>query len=158
MTHRWTALAVGVAIAFASPRALAEDTAPPKTHHGAGPWIVLGVGAGTAAVGVLSFVGAAKAHSDVATESAAKGCTTSPSVVCPAGVDGSNIQTNLDGEHAMNVLGVILTAAGGAAMISGLVWHFLEHGSTVPPATGAALVVTPTLGPNVAMLSLAARF
>ena len=153
MKHRFTRLALGVALALAAPRAHAEDTET-TAHHTTAPWVVVGIGGGTAAIGILSFVGAAKAHSDVATESVAKGCTTSPAVVCPQGVDGSNIQTNLDGEHAMNVLGVILTAAGGAAMVAGLVWHFVEH----PRPTSAALVVTPVFAPGGGMLSVSATF
>ncbi len=156
-----TRCALGVAaIVCASTIARADDqtTAPPPTetrHHTAGPWIVAGVGAGVAIVGVLSFVGAVKAHDDVASESAAKGCTVGATVTCPAGVDGSNIQTNLDGERAMNVLGVIFSAVGGAALIGGLVWHFLEP---TGPAARSALVVAPAVGSGYAGLGLSLRF
>ena len=135
----------------------ADDGGPPPSevrHHTAAPWVVAGLGAGMAAIGVLSFVGAIKAHDDVASESAAKGCTVGATVVCPAGVDPTNIQTNLDGERAMNVLGVIFTAVGGAALVGGLVWHFLEP--TGP--THAAFLVAPAVGPGYAGLGLALRF
>lgn len=134
----------------------ADESPPPDIrHHTAAPWIVAASGAGVAAIGILSFVGAVVAHNDVASESAAKGCSTSPSVVCPAGVDGTNIKTNLDGEHAMNILGVVLTAAGGAALIGGLIWHFLEP---VGPRPHAAFLVVPALGPGYGGLGLQARF
>lgn len=126
----------------------------PERHHTAAPWILAGVGAGAAAIGVLSFVGAVKAHDDAQSEANAKGCTTSPQVVCPTGVDDSHLKTNVDGEHAMNVIGVVLTAAGGAALITGLVWHFLEP--TGPRRS--ALVIAPTFAPSFAGISLAARF
>jgi hypothetical protein len=124
-------------------------------HHTAAPWIVVGAGAGVAALGVLSFVGAVKAHDDVASESAAKGCTVNATVTCPTGVDATNIRTNLDGEHAMNILGVILTAAGGAAIVTGLVWHFLEP---TGPVARHAIVVTPALGPSYGGVGFAMTF
>lgn len=143
-------------IVASSADAFADESPPAELrHHTATPWIVAGVGAGVAAIGVLSFVGAVVAHNDVASESAAKGCTTSPTVVCPAGVDGSTIKTNLDGEHAMNVLGVILTAAGGAALIGSFIWHFLEP---VGPRASSAFVVAPALGPGYGGLGVWARF
>jgi hypothetical protein len=139
-----------------STAARADEPAPPKNRqHTTAPWVVAGVGAGVATIGILSFVGAVKAHDDVASESAAKGCTTSPTVVCPAGVDGSTIKTNLDGEHAMNILGVILTAVGGAALIGGLVWHFVEP---VGPRARASLFVAPSLGPGYGGLRVLASF
>ena len=153
---RWLpAVLVATTLAF-SVDASADESPPPDTvHHTAAPWIVASVGAGVAVVGVLSFVGAVVAHNDVASESAAKGCSTSPTVVCPAGVDGTNIKTNLDGEHAMNILGVILSAAGGAALIGGLIWHFVEP---VGPRAHSAFVVAPSLGPGYGGLSVLARF
>lgn len=131
-----------------------ESSVPQPPHHTAAPWVVVGVGAGVAALGILSFVGAVKAHDDVASESTAKRCTTNPTVVCPAGVDASNIKTNLDGEHAMNVLGVILTATGGAALIGGLIWHFLEPTSRHE----AAFVIAPAIGPSYGGVGVVGRF
>jgi len=147
------AASLALAVFLAAPFARADHDAPPKEHHGAAPWVLVGVGGASAAIGVLSFVGAVKAHADVASESLAKGCTASSAVACPSGVDGSNIQRNLDGEHAMNVIGVVLTAAGGAAIVTGLLWHFLEHGRS-----NVAVVVAPTFAPGAGMLSVAARF
>ena len=148
------ALLAAMIVAF-SVDTFAEESPPTELrHHTATPWIVAGVGAGVAAIGILSFVGAVVAHNDVASESAAKGCTTRPTVVCPTGVDGSNIKTNLDGEHAMNVLGVILTAGGGAALIGSFIWHFLEP---VGPER-SAFVVAPALGPGYGGLAVWARF
>ena len=155
MRTRFLGLAGAVLCVSSLARADDPSTPPPETrHHTASPWILAGVGAGVAAVGVLSFVGAVKAHEDIASESAAKGCTVGATVVCPAGVDSTTIQTNLDGERAMNVLGVILTAVGGAALIGGLVWHFLEP--TGPAHT--ALFVAPAIGSGYAGLGLAMKF
>ncbi len=149
--------ALGLVLAQAV-QARADDSGPPapqpERHHTAAPWILAGVGAGVAAIGALSFVGAAKANDDAQTEANEKGCSTSPQVVCPAGVDATHLQTNVDGEHAMNVIGVVMAAAGGTALITGLVWHFLEPTG----ARRAALVLTPTVAPTFAGISLAARF
>ena len=147
-------LAALLAIALAAPAARADDEAPTAPQHTAGPWITIGVGGGVAAIGILSFVGAVKAHDDAQSEALAKGCTTSPTVVCPAGVDATNLKTNVDGEHAMNVLGVILTAAGGAAIVGGIVWHFVER----PAPKRAALSVQPVFGPGAAMLTVVGAF
>lgn len=129
---RSIALILAVCAMLVAPRATADS----------GPWITIGLGGGTAAVGVLSFVGAIKAHDDVQSEAAAKGCTTSPTLVCPAGVDSTNLKTNLDGEHAMNVIGVVLTATGGAAILGGVLWHFLGR----PAQKKVGLTIAPTLG------------
>jgi len=112
-------------VLLAAQTARADDTEAP--HHTAGPWITIGVGAGVAAIGITSFVGAIKAHDDAQAEALAKGCTTSPTVTCPAGVDATSLKTNVDGEHAMNWIGAVLTATGGAAIIGGIIWHFLER-------------------------------
>ena len=150
-------IALLTASLFTAATAARADGPPPQAppRHTTTPWVLVGVGAGVATIGILSFVGAVKAHDDVASESAAKGCSTSPAVSCPAGVDGSSIKTNLDGERAMNVLGVVLTSVGGAALVGGLVWHFLE-----PLGTGqrSAVMVAPALGPGYSGVSVAARF
>jgi hypothetical protein len=137
---RSIALILAICAMLVAPRAGADETE--AAHHTAGPWITIGVGSGVAAVGVLSFVGAIKAHDAVQSEAAAKGCTTSPTVACPAGVDATNIKTNLDGERAMNVIGVVLAATGGAAILGGILWHFLER----PAPKKTAITIAPTLG------------
>ena len=116
---------------------------PPPRKHAALPWIITGIGAGVAAFGVLSFVGAVKARSDVKSEAAAKHCGLDPTV-CPAGVDASNIDKNASGAKAMDIFGAAFTGVGGAAIAGGLLWHFLEP---VGPAPGAAaLRVSPWVG------------
>ena len=123
----------------------AEDKAPKR--HGAGPWVVIVAGGATAAIGVLSFVGAAKANTDAATEARTSGCTTSPSISCPTGYDPTHLRWLVDGEHAMNWIGAIMTAVGGSAVVAGVVWHFMEP-----------VKIAPVLGPGTAMLTLSARF
>ncbi len=130
-----TAMALAACLVTLASSAGAED---------AKPWVTVGVGAGVAAIGITSFVGAIKAHDDAQSEALAKGCTTSPTVVCPAGVDATSLKTNVDGEHAMNVIGVVLTATGGVAILGGLLWHFLEHDRA--SSKSAAITIAPTLG------------
>ena len=149
-----TALFAALLVASLAASARADDEQPIPAHHTAGPWITIGVGGGVAAVGILSFVGAVKAHADAQSEALAKGCTTSPTVVCPAGVDATNLKTNVDGEHAMNVLGVIFTAVGGAAIVTGIVWHFLERSTP----KRAAVAVQPVFGPGAGMLTVVGTF
>ena len=148
------AFASSLVLALSSVARADEPTPSTETHHTAAPWVVVGIGAGVAAIGVLSFVGAVKAHADARDEAAAKGCTTSPDVVCPPGIDATTLKTNVDGEHAMNVIGVIMTAAGGAALIGGILWHFLE------PTTKSktAFVLQPTLTPTQGKLTLSLDF
>ena len=148
------AFASSLVLLLSSVHARAEPTPSTEPHHTAAPWVVVGIGAGVAAIGVLSFVGAVKAHADARDEAAAKGCTTSPDVVCPPGVDATTLKTNVDGEHAMNIIGVIMTAAGGSALVAGLVWHFLE------PTTKSksAFVLQPVLTPTQGRLTLSVDF
>jgi hypothetical protein len=147
------------AVALSSGRARAEEPVPQPPpaadgHHTVAPWVVAGIGATVAAVGVLSFIGSVKAHADARDEAAAKGCTTSPDVVCPAGVDATNLKTNVDGEHAMNVIGAVMVGAGGAALLTGLVWHFVEP-SARPKS---AFLIQPVVAPNLGKLTLTVSF
>ena len=139
------AVAAFLAVTLVASAASAEDKAP--TRHAAGPWIVIVAGATTAAIGVLSFVGAAIANHDAGVEARANGCTTSPSVVCPTGYDATHLRSLVDGEHAMNWIGAVMTIAGGGATIAGVAWHFTEP-----------VRVQSVVGPGVAMLSITARF
>ena len=91
-----------------------------------------------------------KAHDDARSEALVKGCSTSP-VSCPGGVDPTHLQWLVDGEHAMNALGAIFVATGSAAVIGGLVWHYLE-----PAQSTRQLALQPTAGGG--MLSFTARF
>lgn len=147
------------AVALSSGRARAEEPAPQpppavETHNTVAPWVVAGIGATVAAVGILSFVGSVKAHADARDEAAAKGCTTSPDVVCPPGVDATNLKTNVDGEHAMNVIGAVMVGAGGAALVTGLVWHFVEPGGRPK----SAFLIEPVVAPNFGKLTFSASF
>ena len=91
-----------------------------------------------------SFAGAVKAWSDVSSEAAAKHCSTSP-IVCPPGVDSSNIQRNQTGGQAMDIIGVSFTAVGGAALVAGITWHYLEPTKPLPTGT-ARFSVAPWVG------------
>ena len=128
-------LVLALALLLASSTAHAEEKRAPAKHHGAAPWIVIAVGASTAAIGVLSFVGAAKANADAAAEART------------SGYDPAHLQWLVDGEHAMNWIGAIMTAVGGSAIIGGVVWHFHE-----------GVNVAPLVAPGAAMLSVSARF
>lgn len=152
MKARSIALLTGLALGLQTAAAHADDKEALTTthHHGAAPWVVVSTGGASVIVGVLSFVGAVKAHDDAQADASAKGCSTSP-VACPSGIDSSHLASLVDGEHAMNVLGVLFTAVGGAAVIGGLVWHFLEPGAK-------QVVVQPILGPSSAMLGVTGRF
>lgn len=126
----------------ATPNGMVAST-PATRKHTVLPWSITGIGAGMAAFGILSFVGAVKARSDVKSEAAAKHCSLDPTI-CPAGVDASNIDKNASGARAMDIFGVAFTATGGAALAGGLVWHFLEP--VGPAKTPTALWISPWVG------------
>jgi hypothetical protein len=103
---------------------------------------LVGVGSAVAVLGALSIWGAVKAHTDVNSESAAKHCSLNPTV-CPPGVDPSNINKNATGAKAMDIIGGTFTPVGGAAVVGGLVWHYLEPVDVTPRA---AVVMAPWVG------------
>ncbi len=151
-----TVTATATTTATITPTATATATAtateqPSGGGHTAAPWIVVGVGgAALIAGGVLVGVGQGEvAHSR-------QGCASNPdgSLSCPSPntSDGQDRKTlNSRGTTLSNV-GLVVGGVGLAAVIGGLVWHFVEH--TKPKAAAFA----PVIGPGYAGLAFGSRF
>jgi hypothetical protein len=122
--------------------------APAEEHkgHTVLPWVVAGVGAvGLITGGVLYGVGAGQ----VSTSEGVCGS----SHQCPAG--SSAISTGNSG-RTTETAGVVVGSVGAAALVGGLLWHFLEPtGSS--QKTGRP-VVTPQVGPGYAGVGVGGRF
>jgi hypothetical protein len=138
---------------------------PEGRGHTAGPWIVaalgvLGAGAGAA----LAAIGRGKVTT-AQNDGTNVGCnlTTNPPS-CPSTLSKTQIAqvNNVDNPELHNgdtllTAGWVLVGVGGAALVGGLAWHFLEPtGPAQPSDTRARL--TPTVGPGYAGLSLGGKF
>jgi tetratricopeptide (TPR) repeat protein len=124
------------------------ETAPVtgERSHTAGPWVVFGIGAGAAIAGaVVTGVGGVKV-ADTFSECPDLNC---PKSYTKAQLDAVNSR-NASGRTLENV-GVGVLIGGGALMIAGLVWHFVEP-------TGPKTTVTPVVGLGYGGFALQQRF
>ena len=147
----------GTGAATANPSAAATGTTapPPATgpvrEHTVLPWIVVGTGAVGIAVGVaVAVVGVLNR------KSAEDEC---PNNVCPSGVDPNAQMKKVDDANSVATIGGVVAGVGGALVIGGLVWHFLEP--TGPePAANAKLRVRPmpVVAPGYAGLAAGGTF
>ncbi len=127
--------------------------AEPRSHT-ALPWVLAGAGAASVIAGVVVYV---LGHSDESTASNA--CPTQSRCAPDVASQGNR------GSHEETAGGVLL-AAGGAALVGGLVWHFVEspqQGSIPPSGTpGSAAAfrfdLAPLLAPGLAGLGVRASF
>jgi hypothetical protein len=120
--------------------------APETRGHGAGPWVVTGIGgAAVVAGGVVWLVGHGKYNS--ALSDPACGGTNS----CKPGSAAIN-EGNTG--HTMMWVGGGVFFGGVALAGAGLLWHFLEPTS----ATETKATIVPEVGPGYAGASVAGRF
>ncbi len=117
--------------------------------HTALPWVLAGAGAASLIAGVVVYV---IGHSD---ESTASNACPTQSRCAPDVADQGNRGSHLE------TAGGVLLAAGGAALVGGLVWHFVEP--TAPrdaPASAAAprFDLAPLLAPGLAGVGVRATF
>ncbi len=111
--------------------------------HTAAPWIVASVGAaGLVAGGVLFGVGSSKESDADDKCPSRKACA--PDVTS----EGNN------GAHDKTA-GIVILGVGGAALVGGLVWHFVEP---TGPRDSAAFAIDPLLAPGLAGLGAHGRF
>ena len=126
---------------------------PDVRHHGAGPWIVMGAGVAIAVAGAVTF-GAGQAAITKSEDGCARqtdgSLICSPPLVTPN--DGSNRQTLDSNGTTMTNVGIVMLAVGGAALVAGIVWHFLE------PTGPRAVTFAPFVGPRLAGASVDVRF
>jgi hypothetical protein len=117
--------------------------AEPRSHT-ALPWVLAGAGAASVIAGVVVYV---VGHSDESTASNA--CPTQSRCAPDVASQGNR------GSHEETAGGVLL-AAGGAALVGGLVWHFVEP--TSPSPISARFDLAPLLAPGLAGVGLHASF
>jgi hypothetical protein len=114
-----------------APTSSATSTPPETGGHSAVPWIVVGIGGAAIVTGVILLV---VGSSDVST---AQGLCGGRS--CPNQPDADQGNTG----RTLETVGGIALGVGGAAVVGGLIWHFLEPTGPASPAARLAPVVSP---------------
>jgi hypothetical protein len=124
---------------------------PPETRgHGAGPWVVTGIGgAAVVAGGIIWIIGHGKYDSAL---------STCPTTDCPPTVSKSAsaaaVNEGNTGHTLMWVGGPVFLGGIGLAG-AGLLWHFLEPTGS---QSDTKATIAPELGPGYAGASVAGRF
>lgn len=118
---------------------MAETLPPP--HSSAGPWILMGLG-GAAVVGsvVLYAIGIPDVNN------AARSCPDRKN--CPADVASEGNQG-----RSLEAAGGVIGGLGLAAVGGGVIWYFLSHRNSDPPAAP-----TVSLAPGYAGVTIAHTF
>jgi hypothetical protein len=112
--------------------------------HSIAPWIVVGVGGAALVTGaILVPIGAGKV-SDAEKQCPSR--TNCSSTVTSEGNSGRTLQS----------VGFIVGGVGLAAVIGGLIWHFVEPTGPSQPSTGT--FVSPAVGPGYAGLAAGGAF
>jgi hypothetical protein len=127
-----------------APSSSATVAQPESGGHSVVPWIIVGVGGAAIVAGVAFLVVGA---GDVST---AQGACGSSRTKCP-NVSAAN-QGNTG--RTFETVGGVALGVGGAAVVGGLLWHFMEP--TGSSTTAARL--TPTVAPGYAGMSLRGSF
>lgn len=142
----------------AMPAPAAPPVAPVRSpeerirEHTVAPWVVVGLGGAAAVAGavVLTTAPANPEGCDASTE------TCKP---IPGESTAAYNKRQSDAGVAKNqpIIGAVVLGSGGALLVGGLLWHFLEP--TGPQATSSAgAKVTPQVSPGFAGLSLGGSF
>jgi tetratricopeptide (TPR) repeat protein len=146
-----TVTATVTATATVAPTATATATEESRGHT-VGPWIVLGVGVAAAGAGAaLLGVGQGEvSHSrDGCASNGGNSYSCTPVLTTK---DGQNRATlNSDGTTLSNV-GIIVGSVGLAAIVGGLIWHFVE------PTGPKKVSLMPTFAPGYGGVTLGGRF
>ena len=130
------------------------ETPPPSAEeprgHTALPWVVAGVVAAAIAAGAIVVATAPElpANCDPATNQCTKERGESDA-------DFQDDQHRAGASQNQPTYGYITIAAGGALLVGGLVWHFLEP---TGPREGTSAKLAPVVTPRFAGLSLGGRF
>ncbi len=116
------------------------QTAAAPAEHGMGPWVLVGVGAGGSLVGLALVLAGTSDISD-----AKKQC---PNNVCSSSMLAFAQSEDQRGK-TLALASAVVFSVSGAAVIGGILWHFLE-----PTGKPASAWIAPTLGG----VSFGARF
>ncbi len=123
------------------------STAPPPTGgHTIPPWIVVGAGGAAAITGVILLIIGTGKVSD-SHNLALNGC---PKNACPTTYTAAQIDAaqalNKSG-YTFDTLGIVVGGIGVAAIVGGLVWHFIEPtGLKTEPKASLVPIMAPGYG------------
>jgi hypothetical protein len=145
------------ALANAPPTATSTSTAPPPNGEGGGhtvlPWIAAGAGVVGVGIGITLLAVAPEYPENQGCDKDARKCTPLPGETeqSPSFKDR---QEKAGRATNLPLAGTILLAVGGALIVGGLLWHFLEPTDT----KSAKLRIQPALVPGYGGLSLTRSF
>lgn len=126
------------------------ETAP-KAKHSPMPWIVMGVGGAALIVGTIGAVDNKKKIDDVEAKCPNHQCV---------GSDTESIKKGNDARAGLN-RSVAIMAIGGAAVVGGAIWWFLDKKAVEQANRQANLkrpLITPFVAPQLAGLSVSGAF
>ena len=131
------------------PQPVAGAPAPASGGHSLAPWITVGVGGAALAAGVVRGGGGASNLS-----SARAGCTIVNGVytTCSDGRPLSAHQTDSNSASSLATIGGVVAGVGAAAVIGGLVWHFVE------PTAAKKAAFVPMFSPSFAGAGVSGSF
>lgn len=134
-----------------------STSAPPpggeQQEHTIFPWLVVGLGGAAVVTGLILTLTAGDYP---------EGCNSDNLRCSVTGNPGAETETQVDANrqeagnvHGKKVAGPLVMIGGGALVVGGLVWHFLEPTGPKSPTSGR---FTPMLSPDFAGLSYGAKF
>ena len=130
-------------------------TPPPAVEmreHTVPPWILVGVGGAAVVVGVVILATAPSLPDGCDPDT--KTCTRRPQ---DSVADQKDRQDRAGASQSQPVIGGVIAGVGGAFVLGGLLWHFLEPTGPVEKSA-AKTKVTPQVSPGFAGLSLGGSF
>lgn len=140
----------------APPVASAVPTQEPPSEvqeHTAAPWIVVGLGGAAVVAGVVVLATAPSLPENCFAST--KTCTMMPG---EPQADFDDRQKRAGASQTQPTVGAVVLGIGGALVVGGLLWHFLEPTGPVEKTAKAKPRVEPRVGPGFAGLSLGGTF
>jgi tetratricopeptide (TPR) repeat protein len=124
---------------------------PAKAKHSPLPWVVMGVGGAALIIGTIGALDAKKTIDEVETKCPNHQCV---------GSDTESIKKGNDARSKLNG-SVAIMGIGGAAVVGGAIWWFLDKKSVEQANRQASLkrpLITPFVAPQLAGLSVSGAF
>lgn len=120
--------------------------APASGGHTATPWVVVGVGGALMITGGVLF-GVGSGNINTATQQ------------CPSHTNcASSVANTGNTGRVEEGVGIAVGAVGVGAVVGGLVWHFVEGGSSSPASGMTTPHVSPVVAPTFAGLAVGGSF
>lgn len=125
--------------------------APPESDPGAGPWVLVGVGAASLVASGVFFAlrEGAISDRDALCESSSGDCVTSDANAATRATDAQSSAVTF------NTVSMVTLGVGAAAVAGGLIWWLVGRGSTPRERPRAALMFAPRA--NGAMVGISGR-